>query len=283
MLERSMAWYQQTMPHARAYAGAQGYRGARWPKMCGPEGRVSPHTIGPLLIWQQPHLIYFAEELYRERPSRDTLQRYAAIVHETADFMASFTELDRDRYFLGPPVIPAQESYNSRVTFNPTYELCYWSWGLELAQRWRERQGLTRNAGWDEVLRRRSPLPVLDGVYIGAESQPNFWNVNRRDHPSFLAAYGVLPGGGMVDREIMRRTFHKTLELWPMEETWSWDYPMMAMTATRLAEPEHAVETLMMDAEVYAKRTLFSAAPSGRIPAGQWRVPRGAGNDGGRI
>ena len=32
-----------------------------------------------------------------------------------------------------------------------------------------------------------------------------------------------------------------------MEETWSWDYPMMAMTATRLGEPEKAVDTLMMD------------------------------------
>jgi hypothetical protein len=247
LLERSMPWYQRTLPHARAYAAAQGYRGARWPKMCGPEGRVSPSAIGAFLIWQQPHLIYFAEELYRERPVRDTLERYAEIVEATAEFMASFAGLDRGRYFLGPPVIPAQESYKSRETFNPTFELCYWRWGLMMAQKWRERRRLPRNRDWDKVIQQISPLPVRNGVYIGAESQPDFWMMNRRDHPSFLAAYGMLPGAGMVDREVMRKSFHKTLKEWPMEETWSWDYPMMAMTATRLGEPESAVRTLMMD------------------------------------
>ena len=138
MLERSMPWYQQTIAHAKSYAAAQGYRGARWPKMCGPEGRVSPHTIGPLLIWEQPHLIYFAELFYREHPTHETLDRYSEIVHETAEFMASFAELDDGRYFLGPPVIPAQESYTSRETFNPTYELSYWAWGLKVAQQWRQ-------------------------------------------------------------------------------------------------------------------------------------------------
>jgi hypothetical protein len=251
LLERSMAWYERIMPRAKAYAAMQGYRGARWPKECGPEGRSNPWTdSGPFLIWQQPHLIYFAEQLYRARPTPETLHRYAAIVHESAEFMASYAEWDphEGRYFLGPPMCPAQETYDQRVTFNSTYELSYWSWGLKLAQKWRERQKQARVPEWDRVIERLSPLPVHDGLYIGAESGPDFWQANRKDHPSFLAAYGVLPGD-MVDRETMRRTFHKTLDTWPWSGGWGWDCGMAAMTATRLEEPEQAVECLLRDTE----------------------------------
>jgi protein-glucosylgalactosylhydroxylysine glucosidase len=249
LLERSTAWYRQIMPRAKAYAAMQGYRGARWPKECGPEGRSNPWIgSGPFLIWQQPHLIYFAEQLYKAKPSPATLRLYAEIVHESAEFMASYAEWDAQegRYFLGPPMCPAQETYDQRVTFNSTYELSYWSWGLKLAQKWRERQKLARVPEWDRVIQHLSPLPVHDGLYIGAESQPDFWQVNRKDHPSFLAAYGVLPGD-MVDRETMRRTFHKTLDAWPWDGGWGWDCGMAAMTATRLGEPEMAVECLLRD------------------------------------
>lgn len=247
LLERSLAWYRDVMPRARAYAAAQGYRGVRWPKECGPEGRVNPSDIGPFLIWQQPHPIYFAELLYRENPERSTLARYAEMVHESAEFMASFAELDpAGQYFLGPPVIPAQETYPYQQTWNPTYELSYWAWGLKVAQRWRERQNLPRVAAWDHVAEHLSPLPVRDGVYLGAESQPDMWESNRKDHPSFLAALGVLPGD-LVDRDTMRRTLHRTLDRWDWQQTWGWDYPMIAMTATRLEEPELAIRSLMMD------------------------------------
>jgi hypothetical protein len=248
LLERSMAWYQRIMPRAQAYAAYQGYQGARWPKECGPEARVNPHTIGPFLIWQQPHLIYFAELLYRAHPSRETIARYSSIVDQSAVFMASFAEWDaaKHRYVLGPPVMPAQERYPVRQTFNPTYELAYWAWGLKTVQVWRQRQGLKRQEEWDNIIQHLSALPVKDGVYVGAESQPDLWAINRSDHPSFLAALGVLPGD-MVDREVMRRTLEKTIELWPREQTWSWDYPMMAMTATRLGLPEVAIDALLME------------------------------------
>ena len=45
----------------------------------------------------------------------------------------------------------------------------------------------------------------------------------------------MLDGEG-VDRETMRRTLHKIMENWDWNNTWDWDYPMMAMTAARLGE-----------------------------------------------
>ena len=61
MLERSLGWYDKVLPRARETAKMQGYRGARWPKMVGPDGRESPSGVGVFLIWQQPHPIYYAE------------------------------------------------------------------------------------------------------------------------------------------------------------------------------------------------------------------------------
>jgi hypothetical protein len=250
LLERSLAWYNSILPSARERARGQGYAGARWPKMAGPDGRDSPSPIGPLLIWQQPHPIFYAELCYRTHGDRATLARYREIVFATADFMASYAYFDqtRRRSVLGPPLIPAQENHPPRETWNPTFELSYWIYGLKTAQRWRERSGMKRSAEWDKVLARLSPLPVRDGVYLAHENCPQTYTERNRDHPSMLCALGMLPGDG-VDRETMRRTLHKVLKEWRWAETWGWDYPTTAMTAARLGEPHTAVDALLMTTE----------------------------------
>ena len=157
MLERSLPWYESILPAAKATAKLQSYKGARWPKMTSPDGRDSPSTVGVFLIWQQPHAIYYAELCYRAHPDRVTLEKYKRIVFETAEFMASYPVWDEEskRYVLGPAMIPAQESYGrDRATnLNPTFELAYWYWGLDTAQKWRQRLGLERNPDWDRVMK----------------------------------------------------------------------------------------------------------------------------------
>lgn len=127
--------------------------------------------------------------------------------------MASYAvwEAARGRYVLGPPLIPAQENHPPRETWNPTFELAYWKHVLEIAQRWRERLHLKRDAEWDEVIRGLSALPVRDGVYLAHENCPQTFSERNHDHPSMLGALGVLPGDG-VDRETMRLTLRKTDE-----------------------------------------------------------------------
>jgi len=250
MLEKSLAWYRRIAPLARQTAARQGYRGLRWPKMTSPDGRESPSAIGPLLVWQQPHLIHLLELVYRVRKDGRLLRQWIDLVSETADFMASFARFDPQlgRYVLGPPLIPAQELHPPRTTFNPAFELEYWRWGLETAQRWRERLALPRRKDWDAVLRGLSPLPVVDGLYVNAESDPGTFTdaAKRRDHPSLLGALGLLPGS-MADRETMRRTLLKVRDSWQWEHTWGWDYPLAAMTAARVGEPSLAIGFLLMD------------------------------------
>jgi hypothetical protein len=245
---RTLDWFRRTLPKARAVARERGLQGARWMKMTGPEGRESPGG-NPLIVWNQPHAIDLAELLYRANPTRATLERYRDLVFETAQCMASMLHWDAagKRWVLGPPLWIAQEIYDQRTSMNPTYELSYWARGLEIAQEWRERLGLPRDPDWENKRTHLSALPQKDGKYVALESHPDTWdNIDsRHDHPSFLMALGQLPGDG-VDRETMRRTLHAVLASWDWKtKIWGWDYPMIAMTAARLGEPEAAVGVLL--------------------------------------
>ena len=104
LLERSLSYYQHILPEARIIAERQGYRGVRWPKMVDAAGIDSPSSVGPLLLWQQPHPIYYAELCYRQNPTPAVLEKWQKIVEQTADFMASFAIRDTvtGHYVLGP-------------------------------------------------------------------------------------------------------------------------------------------------------------------------------------
>jgi len=250
LLERSLPWYESILPAARATAELQGYKGARWPKMTSPDGRDSPSTVGVFLIWQQPHPIYYAELCYRAHRDRATLEKYKRIVFETAEFMASYPVWDQasGRYVLGPAMIPAQESYgcDRARNLNPTFELAYWYWGLQTAQKWRRRLGLERDPDWDKVIRKLSRPTIRDGVYTGIETPPY---TIYKDHPSMVAAFGFVPPTPLIDPETMKRTLDHVIQKWDWPSTWGWDYPMLAMTAARLGEQEKAVDALFIESQ----------------------------------
>ena len=168
---------------------------------------------------------------------------------DSAEFMASFAHYDAaaDRYVLGPPVIPAQENHRPEITINPAFELRYWRFGLDLAQRWRERLGLPRNPAWDDVLSKLSQIPARGGVYLAHENCPDTFESFNYDHPSMLGAYGVLPEDPSIDPQTMRSTLERTIRDWRWERTWGWDYPMCAMTAARLGLARTAIDMLMYD------------------------------------
>ncbi|MFW5981177.1 MAG: hypothetical protein ACOCRU_01235 [bacterium] len=232
LLEKSLWWYHFILDRARELASSQGYEGASWPKMVGPDGYDSPSSIGPFLIWQQPHPIIYAELLYSVDPDDYVLNYFKEIVFATAEFMVSFAEYDpeNDRYILGSPLIPAQECYRPEETLNPTFELEYWHTALNIAQEWRERMGLDREKEWQIVIDKLSDLPVKDNVYISHEKCPDTFVDKNIDHPSMIGAYGVLPGY-KVDSDVMNNTLEKCLEVWNFDEVWGWDLPMLAMTA----------------------------------------------------
>ncbi len=252
-MEKQLEYYYKMYDAAHQTAIDQGYKGVRWQKMVGPDHENSPSSVGSYLIWQQPHIIWMAEEMYRQNPSQEVLYKYKDLVFATADFMADFPiwNEEKKQYDLAPPLIPAQEHWTRETTYNPPFELAYWYWGLTTAQTWKERLNEDKVKDWEDV---RLNLPAPDqanGVYLGIQGATESYTDMElmKDHPVVLGAYGIMPDWDKLDPEIMRNTMHTIAKKWDWPSTWGWDYPMAAMTATRLGEPDLALEFLLKDVQ----------------------------------
>jgi hypothetical protein len=104
---------------------------------------------------------------------------------------------------------------------------------------------LARHPQWDRVLRQLALPTIRDGVYTAIETPPY---TIPRDHPSMVAALGVLPPTPLIDPQVMERTLDRVLQTWDWPTTWGWDYPMLAMTAARLGRPGQAIDALFIEA-----------------------------------
>ena len=252
LLDRTLGWYESVEPVAREIARRQGFDGVRWMKMTDPSGTEAPSKVGSFLIWQQPHLIYLAELIYRNNPeNKEILEKYGKLVQETADFMFSFATYDTlDGRYILKGAIPAQETLRAAETVNPPFELSYWHFAMQVAQQWRERRGLQRNLQWDEMIDKLSPLAYNeDQLYLAAETATDTYKDIRftSDHMAVLGSVGILPMNKLIREDYMKNTLHWIWDNWNWGKTWGWDYPMTAMNAARMGEPEKAVGALLMD------------------------------------
>ena len=270
-----LKWYNETAyPIARNIANRQGFKGVRWMKMTDPWAGEAPSNTGSFLIWQQPHYIYLAEEMYRAKPAAETLNAYSEQVEATAEFMADFVSFDKKsgRYqLLGATAM--QESLSKDIAYNQPFELAYWQYGLSVAQRWRERQGKPRVALWDDIITKLSPLPESKGIYTAGipagDEAPSaafdpfdapsgktesFLEKCRSDHPAVLGACGMLPSEWtpytlLYKKEKMKTTLGWVMQNWNWQTTWGWDYGMIAMAAARLGDTETALRALLIDTQ----------------------------------
>ena len=100
---------------------------------------TGPSATGPMLIWQQPHIIWMAELQRLHAPSTAAaaavVARLGDVVETTADFMASYPSppladhmngTKAGELWLGPPTDGAEEGNPQTATWNPTFELTYW-------------------------------------------------------------------------------------------------------------------------------------------------------------
>lgn len=248
LLERSLSWYVNHLWEARENARRNGYKGARWPKMIASEGIDCPSPVAPLLVWQQPHIIYMLEMAYRQKPEHHFLEKYWQVVEETAQFMADYVVWNPDTgcYDICAPVIPVQECHRETETHNPAFEIEYWRFTLTIAVQWAKRLNREPDCKWSEVADHMARLTEQDGIYLAHERCPDTFTQFNRDHPSMVGAYGLIDSD-RIDRKVMRSTLYRVLECWNYPTLWGWDFAMMAMTAVRLGEPELAIDIILKD------------------------------------
>lgn len=278
VLGKMLKWYNDVAyPEARKIAERQGFKGIRWMKMTDPWAGEAPSNTGSFLIWQQPHYIYLAEEMYRAHPTAETLNLYARQVEETAEFMADFVTFDaatHTYHLTGATAM--QESMSKDFSHDHPFELAYWRYGLQTAQTWRERQGLTRHQAWDDIIHHLAPLPEQDGIYTAGTpvaafndttehtshfdpfttpeqkgkatiSKEAFEQKSRSDHPAILGVAAFFPDTNTYSPSTMLATLRWIQSYWNWPTTWGWDYGMAVMAATRLHQPDLALQLLLSD------------------------------------
>ena len=250
---------------ARALAEQLGYKGVKWQKEIAPDGRTAPWQGNLVLLWKQPHPIFFAELDYRRNPTRETLLKWAEIIEETAEHMADYPVRDADGvYHLAPNMPPSEQG----TTKDCVFDLAYWRWGLDAANRWRERLGQDRVARWDDVRRNLAPLPQKDGVFVHSAEWFDSFEKRNWEHPDLIGVLGMLPPLDGVDQATARRTLERVVAEWQWERCWGWDFPWTAMAATRVGRPDLAVDILLNDSprNVYDERGVNLGGPCPYLP-----------------
>ncbi len=291
VLEQVLEWYNNVAyPEAKKIAERQGFKDIRWMKMTDPWAGEAPSNTGSFLIWQQPHYIYMAEEMYRAQPTPETVAKYARQVEETALFMADFATLDpttHTYHLKGSTAM--QESMSKDFSYDHPFEQVYWRYGLVTAQRWRERQGLPRHAEWDDIIQHLASLPQAEGIYTAGSplhpfdqattskdfdpfktpeqngqrriSKEDFEKKSHSDHPAILGVAALFPSTAYTSSTpiapfytptTMQATLLHILQHWNWATTWGWDFGMTAMATARLNQPDEAIRILLSD---YTKNT----------------------------
>jgi hypothetical protein len=257
-LSASLEYYKLILGRAKEIAASQGYKGARWPKMCDPSGFNTPSSIAVLLIWQQAHPVLLAElcaaslaMLKGEDAAREFIARFEEVLTESAVFMLDFLHYDeeRARYVLGPPYIPAQERHDPRLVLNAVYEVEYFRYGLRAVNRLLARLGKPPREEFEQAAALLAAPALHDGLYSAHENCPETFSKLPfyTDHPSMLAACGVLAPSEALDLGAVARTLDKVLEVWDKSTFYGWDFPMLALTAAALGRKEQALDLLLME------------------------------------
>lgn len=244
-LVKSFDYYLSIMPSSLKRASLNGYKGLRFPKMTGPDGEDSPSNIGPLLIWQAPHILFMLQEIYYLYNKENIIKKYEPLISGTIDFMISFLTLKDSKYQMLDPLLEACESIPLDRCQNPSFELEYWRYTLE------------RQPKIDTVLYGHQRYDYLDitskiitpkeddGIYLKTYGVIDKYDLYK-DHPTegFLMSFFK---SKIVDKEKMVKTIDYILKNMDLSSYWGWDFPFLGISLLNCGEIEKSIEVTQLN------------------------------------
>lgn len=244
-LVKSFDYYLSIMPSSLKRASLNGYKGLRFPKMTGPDGEDSPSNIGPLLIWQAPHILFMLQEIYYLYNKENIIKKYEPLISGTIDFMISFLTLKDSKYQMLDPLLEACESIPLDRCQNPSFELEYWRYTLE------------RQPKIDTVLYGHQRYDYLDitskiitpkeddGIFLKTYGVIDKYDLYK-DHPTegFLMSFFK---SKIVDKEKMVKTIDYILKNMDLSSYWGWDFPFLGLSLLNCGEIEKSIEVTQLN------------------------------------
>lgn len=245
-LAKSFDYYLSVMPQARKRAEENGYKGIRLAKMTGPDGLDAPSNIGPLLIWQAPHILFMLQEIYFLYKDLELIKKYEPLISETIDFMISFLTFKDGKYQMLDPMLEACESIPVDRCQNPSFELEYWRYTLarepelDISLYGRTRYDYKDIA--DKIIEPKED----DGIYLKSYGVRGKYDLYK-DHPtegflmSFFRSKLVLPAK-------MIKTIDFIINNMDLSSYWGWDFPFLGLSLLNCGRIEESIQICQMDA-----------------------------------
>lgn len=244
-LVKSFDYYLSIMPSSLKRASLNGYKGLRFPKMTGPDGEDSPSNIGPLLIWQAPHILFMLQEIYYLYNKENIIKKYEPLISGTIDFMISFLTLKDSKYQMLDPLLEACESIPLDRCQNPSFELEYWRYTLERQPKIDTALYGHQRYDYLDITSKIITPKEDDGIYLKTYGVIDKYDLYK-DHPTegFLMSFFK---SKIVDKEKMVKTIDYILKNMDLSSYWGWDFPFLGLSLLNCGEIEKSIEVTQLN------------------------------------
>lgn len=246
-LAKSFDYYMSIIDTSEKRAKENGYKGIRIPKMTAPDGLDSPSNIGPLLVWQAPHIVFMLQEIFYLYERKDIITKYERLISLTIDFMMSFLTFKDGYYQMLDPMLEACESIPLDKCQNPSFELEYWRYIFK-------RQGKIDQFLYNEIkypyedICQKIIKPKVDGhVYLKSYGISNKNDIYK-DHPTegFLLSFFQ---SSEVNASLMENTINHIISKMDLKSFWGWDFPFLALSMLNCGKVEESIKIAMLKTE----------------------------------
>lgn len=247
LLLKSIDYYLTIYESSKIRALENDYAGIRFPKMTSPDGLDSPSNIGPLLVWQEPHIPFMLQEIYRIYKRKDILIKYEPLIRGTIDFMISFLYDNGINIEMKEPLLECCESIKVDKCNNPMFEIEYFrhvfkhQGEIDIILYGEERYDYN-----DYCLRLIKPK-ISNNVYLKTYGMNDEFDIYP-DHPTELFSYSYFISDE-INEEIMKSTLDFCIKNLDFNTFWGWDFPLMGMTALNLDNRELGIKLANLDSK----------------------------------
>lgn len=240
---KSFDYYLNIYQESGKRAKLNGYKGIRIPKMTSPDGLDSPSNIGPLLIWQAPHILFMLQEIYYIYNRKDILYKYECLIKGTLDFIISLLKYKDCTYQILDPILECCEAISIDKCANPMFEIEYFRYVLQRQKSIDIVLYSKYQYDYDVYIDNLIKPKIDDGVYLKTGMIKNKYEIYK-DHPTETFSYSYFKSD-RIDNNIMKNTIDYVINNMDLSSYWGWDFPLMGLSLLNLGYIDESINVTL--------------------------------------
>lgn len=242
---KSFDYYLSIYSISEKRANLNGYKGIRLPKMTSPDGLDSPSNIGPLLIWQVPHILFMLQEIYYIYNRTDILIKYEPLIKGTLDFMISLFKYKDGKYQILDPIMECCEAIDIDKCANPMFEIEYFRYVLQRQKSIDIVMYDKYQYDYDKYINNLIEPKIDDGIYLKTGMIKDKYEIYK-DHPTEVFSYSYFKSD-RINNTVMKDTIDYVINNMDLSSYWGWDFPLMGLCYLNLGFIKESIDITLYD------------------------------------